>query len=187
MSSVFLRAPLEKMENPALRKAARAWGQAITEISDLKIGKIALIRSVFARYGSPGLMVADRDKPEDFGAWFVSMPIGELPEGLAQGFIGRRFREITDQQFVQSSISAFRDAFSEGGPVFHHFCGLVAGVPVAFERLMFPMYDEGRPDALVSVSTPAKTRVAKTRRRLGPAADQRFDGLTAELPVAAAG
>lgn len=186
MSSVFLRAPLEKMENSALRRAIRSWSSAINGIFSLESAKTVLADPRFTRLGTPGLLVADRDDPEDFGAWFISMPIGELPGSLSRQFVGRRFREISEPQFVQSSMSAFRDAFTEAGPVFHHFCGVVGGVPVTFERLMFPLFNDGRPDAVVSLSTPARTRVAKTRRRPGPGADQRFDTKTGELPVAVA-
>lgn len=154
MVSCFTRAHLDDVGSAELKLVLRVWNEMAGGGSHVEFTDVEQ-----KLWGSPILlgrrsmvMMADEAAPFDPRAWLLARSGGSFPVFGGHLPVGLRVADLPDPAYVAAASAALIDALVAGTPTLHHYSGVIEGKRIRYERIALPMYHDGRPDALCTVS-----------------------------------
>lgn len=154
MVGCFTRAHVDDVGSTELKRVLRIWNEIAGGGSHVEFTAVEQ-----RLWGNPVLlgrrsmvMMADEGAPDDPRAWMLARSGGSFPVFGGHLPVGLRVADLPDPAYVAAASAALVDALVAGEPTLHHYSGVIEGKRIRYERIALPMYHDGRPDALCTVS-----------------------------------
>lgn len=154
MVSCFTRAHVDDVGSAELKLVLKVWNELAGGGSHVEFTAVeqGLWRNPVLLGWRSMVMMADEGAPDDPRAWMLARSGGSFPVFGGHLPVGLRVADLPDPAYVAAASAALVDALVAGAPTLHRYSGVIEGKRIRYERIALPMYHEGRPDALCTVS-----------------------------------
>ncbi len=145
------RIGLDEVYHTRLRYALRHWRDRFgLERDDIEeVGLPVLLAETETLGGQSGVIAATSDDPLD---WLLLYSTADFGFAANLHHALQPMRQFAAENLIVASCLSLPDAFSHGGAVAHRVGGVIDDTHLIYDRLAFPLFLNGKPRYLVTVS-----------------------------------